>query len=425
MQSQAILEVIADQSQRRFLDEVIKRECLEGNAFKEKNPFVHIFSGVRRCGKSTLLHFVRSIESDRDYYMNFDDERLVDFHVSDFQKLYELFIEKFGEQDVFYFDEIQNVQGWERFVRRLHDEGKKVYVTGSNANLLSKELGTHLTGRYIKTELYPFSFKEYLDFKCQSPSGKIDLLSTAERANLNKNFLKFVKDGGFPEYLKTQNGEYLKQLYESVIYKDIVVRYKLPNEKILKELGLYCASNIGKLISFNNLKNLFGAGSATTIKEYLEYFENSYLFFSINKFDYSLKKQIYAPKKVYCVDTGLAKEIGFRFSQDSGRYLENTVFLELKRRNENIFYHSGLYECDFVIQRGSKIKSAIQVSTNVETSERKEREFAGLVEAMESYNLNEGLLVTEREDGEEIVKINGKKRVIRIFPAWKWFLSKD
>lgn len=418
MDRQAILEIIADQKRKKPITKIIEREQFIYKGSQDGGQFIEVFSGIRRCGKSTLLQLIREKNSEQDYYLNFDDERLINFQVSDFEKLYELFLEKFGEQRIFYFDEIQNIVGWERFVRRLYNDGNKIYITGSNAQLLSRELGTHLTGRTLKRELYPFSFREYLKLK-DFVVPKFDILSTKERVKFCLLFAGYVKNGGFPEYLLTGNCDYLKQLYENIIYRDIVVRYKLPNEKVLKEVGLYCASNIGKLTSFNSLKTMFGAGSATTLKEYLEYFENSYLFFSVNKFDYSFKKQIYAPKKIYSIDTRLAQEIGFRFSQDKGRYLENIVFLELKRRGKNIFYHSGNSECDFITQEGSVIQQAIQVTTGIENEIIKKREYLGLVEAMDCYNLKTCLLLTENDEAEE--KINGKK--IQILPIWKWLIA--
>lgn len=424
MERTALLEIIADQKKQLVITNIIERECFKELDKSNQNKFIHIISGVRRSGKSTLLQYIRTKTKDKDYYMNFDDERLVNFGINDFQALYEIFLEQFGKQKIFYFDEIQNIIGWERFVRRLYESGNKIYITGSNANLLSKELGTHLTGRYIKTELYPFSFKEYLLFK-NIKNNNINFLSTEEKISFKKTFSVYLEQGGFPEFLQSNNTEYLKNLFESLLYKDIIVRHKLPNEKTLKELAVYCASNLGKPISYNNLKQLFNVGSATSIKEYLSYFENSYLFFTIPRYDSSFKKQIYAPKKVYCIDTRLAKEIGFHFSLDQGRYLENIVFLELMRKNQTIFYHQDKKECDFIIKKGAKIVFAIQVTSNLENSERKRREMDGLIEAMEKYNLNEGLILTENEEKEEKIQIKGKQTTIHILPIWKWLLINE
>jgi len=419
MEKQALREIIAEQKTYPFPKRLIQRDIFNNQKLLKKVKFIHIFSGIRRSGKSIVVQTIRNNNKEQDYYFNFEDDRLVHFTVDDFQKLYEVFIEEFGEQNTFYFDEIQNIPYWEKFVRRLSNAGHKIYITGSNAHLLSKELGTHLTGRYIQTEIFPYSFSEYLHFiKCTLSPKKT--LTTTEKITINKHFKKYLKNGGFPEFLETKNVQYLKQLYDNILYRDIIVRYNLPNEKVLKECGLYCASNIGKLLSFNSLKSVLGLGSATTAKEYLSYFENSYLFFVISKYNYSLKKQVYSPKKVYCIDTGLAMEIGFQFSQDKGRYLENIVFIELKRRNKTIFYHKMQKECDFVIQKGINITEVIQVSMSLENLETKQREIDGLKEAMQEYNIFSGLILTEEEEGE--IQIDQKYTII-IMPIWKWLLN--
>ncbi len=381
----------------------------------KKNNFVVIISGIRRCGKSTLLNYWRQKQKDKDYYFDFDDDRLADFTVNDFQKLLEVFLELYEKQNIFYFDEIQNIAGWERFVRRLHNEGKKVYITGSNASLLSRELGTHLTGRYLEYSLYPFSFKEFLDFR-QIKIAKH--LTTEKKVELLKYFQQYLKQGGFPEYLKTKDEEILKILYRDILYRDIIVRYRLPQERPLKELVSFCASNVGKEISFNSLKTVIGLKSSTTVKEYFDYLENSFLVFLVPRYDFSYKKQLVANKKVYFIDNALANKIGFRFSLDKGRFLENLVFLALKRRGKEIFYHQKKYECDFLEKEGQKIKQAIQVVYLLDIH-NKEREINGLLEAMQTYNLKEGLILTM--DQEEDLSLKNKK--IKIMPVYKWLFA--
>jgi len=381
----------------------------------KKNNFIVIIAGVRRCGKSTLLNYWRQKQKDQDYYFSFDDERLVNFTVADFQNLVEIFLELYGRQNVFYFDEIQNISGWERFARRLHNEGKKVYITGSNASLLSRELGTHLTGRYLEYSLFPFSFSEFLSFK-QVKTKKH--FTTEEKVEFLKHFKQYLKSGGFPEYLKTKNQEVLKTLYRDILYRDIIVRYNLPQERPLRELVSFCASNIGKEISFNSLKTLVGVKSSTTIKEYFDYLENSFLVFLVPKYDFSYKKQLVANKKVYFIDNGLAKQIGFRFSPDKGRFLENLVFIALKRQGKEIFYHQAKFECDFLIKEGQKIKQVIQVAYLLDRHNR-QREINGLLEAMKTYNLKKGIILT-MEQAEEF-NLAGRK--IKIMPVWQWLLA--
>lgn len=405
--------IIADQRKAEISEELIERAVLKKITELKKTPFVIIVSGVRRCGKSTLLNQIRKVEDG--YYFNFDDDRIVDFKIEDFQTLYELFLELEGEKNIFYLDEIQNIKGWELFARRLRDSKKKVYITGSNASMLSKELGTHLTGRYVQLTLYPFSFFEFLLLKHVEYSKEM-MHTTTGKGKLKRLFNEFLENGGIPEYLKTGNKEYLKTLYENILYRDVLVRYKLTNEKTMKELVHFIASNIAKEISFNSLKKMLGLGSSTTVKEYFDYLENSFLLFLVPRFSYSLKKQIYASKKAYFIDTALALNVGYRLSEDKGRMLENIVFLELKRKGKEVYYHKEKYECDFIIRKGYKITEAMQVTTSLKKNE--EREYNGLLEAMKKHKLKSGLMLTEDEESERVM--DNKK--IKIMPIWKWLL---
>ncbi|MGE9979306.1 ATP-binding protein [Prevotella sp. SGI.167] len=181
-----------------------------------------IITGIRRCGKSVLLQQMRSKLPEQDFFFNFDDERLVNFTVADFQTLQECFFELFGEQHTYYFDEIQNVKGWETFVRRLYNEGNKVIVTGSNARMLSRELGTHLTGRYIAVEIFPFSFQEYLQLAKVQLEAR-DFYLTSKRAILLGHFKEYLEKGGFPKYLQSSSTRYLSSLYDSIIFRDVML----------------------------------------------------------------------------------------------------------------------------------------------------------------------------------------------------------
>jgi len=418
MEKTLLKEIISDQRRKALPLDFIERE-LESSIKESRSECVTIISGVRRCGKSTFLGAIRAKQKESDYFLNFDDERLIDFSVNDFQPLFEVFLELFGEQRIFYFDEIQNVSGWERFVRRLHDDGNKVFITGSNASMLSRELGTRLTGRYVEKRLFPFSFSEFLRFD-KTNYNKALQFSTTEKIKIKKTFNRFLRLGGFPLYVKMQDGDYLKSLYESIIYRDIIVRYNIPNEKPLKELTHFCASNIGKEISFNSLKEVIGISSSTSIKEYFGYLENSFLVFLLPRFDYSLKRQTYLGKKIYFIDSALADNVGFRFSEDLGRMLENAVFLQLKRENKEIYFHRKEKECDFLIKNGNKITEAMQVSKSLKNEKTKQREISGLIEAMNEYELKNGTIITEDEEGDE--KID--KFHITIKPIYKWLLER-
>jgi predicted AAA+ superfamily ATPase len=396
-------------------EDIVARTLMEEIEDLRDTPFIVIVSGIRRCGKSTLL---QAIKTEQNYYVNFDDERFIDFSVKDFTLLYNLLIELFGGKNVFLFDEIQNVASWERFVRRLHDEKKKVYITGSSATMLSRELGTHLTGRNISLFLYPFSFKEFLAFKRHTLKD-LRRLTSSEKSILKKFFSEYLEKGGFPEYLHTEKTEYLQSLYQNILYRDIIVRYNLPSEKPIKETVYYAASNIGKEISFNSVRKLTGLSSATTVKEYFEYLENSFLLFLVPRYDYSAKKQIYYNKKVYFIDPALARIVGFRPTEDYGRLLENIVYLALKRVGGEIFFHREARECDFLVRIGGEVKAVIQVTADYEKS--RERETEGLLEAMERHHLRQGLILTD--DHSEVIEKNGK--TVTIKPVWEWLLEND
>lgn len=423
MDSAILKQVVIEQQQIKLPDNCIRRSIYQKVFALQDSPQVVVISGIRRCGKSTLLQMIRHSAAENAYYINFDDDRLVQFQLEDFQKLLELFIELYGVQNTFYFDEIQNIDGWERFIRRLHDQNNKIYITGSNATMFSKELGTRLTGRYIKIEVYPFSFAEYVSYK-KPELLAVEHFTTNQKGHLRNLFSQFMMVGGIPEYLLYQQQDYLKSLYESILYRDIIARYRI-NEKIIKELVLYIASNVGKEITYNSVSKLLGVSSSSTISDYCSYLVDSFLCFLINRYDYSLKKQIFSAKKVYFIDQALAKTVGFRVSEDYGRLLENIVLLELKRRDCEIYFHKAKKECDFLVKEGVQIKQAIQVSLHLNSVQIKNREISGLLEAMETYGLEEGYIITESESGKEIIEFNGSKYLINIVPIWQWLLQNE
>lgn len=223
MNKEILKQIILDQHGMGLPKSFVHREALSKAKALMSDPFIVIIKGVRRCGKSTILQWIRTQCKQRDYYVNFDDDRLVNFQLKDFQLLYEVFIELYGEQKTFFFDEVQNIPEWERFIRRLHDHEHKIYITGSNATMLSEELGSRLTGRYLAITVYPYSFKEYIYFKY--PKLKIEQRSTKDKVRVIRSFNDYIEDGGFPEFVKYKNTDYLHTLYENILYKDIITRF--------------------------------------------------------------------------------------------------------------------------------------------------------------------------------------------------------
>lgn len=413
MDQSKLQEIIIDQNKVfQKKDSGLERNLID-NKFIKSNRII-VISGVRRSGKSTLLKQI-SLKLNNFFYINFDDERLINFTVEDFNNLLILWNKNHYSKNIL-IDEIQNINSWERFVRRVHDEGYKLFITGSNAKLLSSELGTHLTGRYQKIELYPFSFKEIIIYN--GLPIKIDY-SSEEKSKILKLFDRYINFGGFPEYIKYNYREqdYLKRVYEDIIYRDIITRFGIKEVKSFRELSNYLLTNISKQVSYNSLKNILGIKTTMTVRSFVSYLEESYLFFEMFKYDFSLKKQYVSEKKIYCIDIGMRNNVSFHFSEDRGRLLENIVFLELKRRGEDLFFYKNKKECDFVIQKQNKISEAIQVTEKMSKTNEK-REFDGLIEVMEQFNIKEGLILTEYESQKIIVS----NKNIQIMPIWQWLL---
>lgn len=386
-------------SQREFLNKMDQGTPRE-RKINVGDSFAIIITGIRRCGKSTFLNQLMK-KQKKGYYLNLEDPRLEDFELQNFNRANEVLKELYGDNGIYFFDEIQNVDRWEKFIRYLIDKKERVIITGSNASLLSRELGTKLTGRYLQVEMFPFSFKEFLGMKKKIPSVK--------------SFEKYLYIGGFPEYVKKQNPPILHELLSDVVMKDIAVRFGIKNTNMLNKIALHLISNTGKEFSFNSIKKMFEIKSVQSVIDYVSYFEDAYLIFTVPRFSYSYKQQIVNPKKVYSVDNGLSHNNSVSFSKDEGRMLENVVFLGLRRKFRNIFYFQNKYECDFVIKEKEKITNAIQVCFDF-NEENKNREVKGILDALRAFELNEGLILTYNQTDEFFV--DGKR--IRIMPAWKW-----
>jgi predicted AAA+ superfamily ATPase len=379
-------------------------------------PHAVIISGLRRVGKSTLLaQMARKLGKESFYYLNFEDDRLLGFQAEDSNDLYQMLVELFGERKVFIIDEIQNVIGWEHFVRRFMEMGFKFYLTGSNASLLSRELGTRLTGRYVPVELFPFSFREFLVFR-NLPTPDLTRMTTAARGTLQTALNAYLLLGGMPEALKYPELPLLRTLYDDVLYRDIATRHHLDAITALKELAFFLVSNPANLVSFNKLKERFGLGSVNTIKSYIDYLENSWLVFSMNRYDFSVKRQQIAPKKMYCIDAGLSNTIGFRFSSNLGKLLENLVFLTLRQKSKSeIYYYTtpGGFEVDFYLPEEQQL---IQVTQNLDAPATRARELRALAEAVQSIKVRSALLLGDRNEDE--LEIEGIPVEIRSTAEW-------
>jgi predicted AAA+ superfamily ATPase len=374
-------------------DTGLEREVLAG--LPDITSHALIVSGIRRCGKSTLLHqFTRKLARPY-FYFNFDDLRLLGFETSDFTLL-DTVIAESGSKLLF-FDEIQSAENWELYVRQKLDEHFQIIATGSNASLLSGELGTKLMGRHITKELYPFSYSEFLAFR--------------NLARDVSSLKAYLEAGGFPEYLKTGNRDILSQLQTDILYRDIAVRHGIRDLRSLKRLFTYILSNAANLVSPSNLTGIVGAKSPQTILDYISYFEAAYLIDLVPRFAWSAKAQSLAPKKLYVVDPGLIATGSAAFTKNEGALLENVVFMELRRKTSDIYYFSDKEsECDFVVHPHGGPPLCIQVCYKL-TTDNEAHEIHGLMAALSFFNLAEGYIITADTCDEIIHK--GKKIHIR------------
>ena len=397
----------------------IDRSVLKEISPKIKLPHVIVLTGLRRSGKSTLLRqLIKKHYNDEDfYYLNFEDERLFNFPANEFNKIYEALISLYGKKKTFFIDEIQNVANFETFVRKLYEEGFKFFITGSSATLLSRELGTKLTGRHVDIIVRPFSFLEFLELKGVK-LDKESFYAAESKLKLKRYFKEYLIKGGMPEYLIYNDSELLTRVYEDTIIKDIAVRYKVENVAVLRQLYSYLINNFANRFSYNSIKKVTSLKSVNTIKKFIVYLEETYFAKTINKFDYSYKKQITNDKKFYVLDNGFIEILSKKQAKDYGWLLENLVFNCLNNSYET-FYYADKKECDFIIVKNKEIKQAIQVCYELNENNR-EREIAGLTEAMEKFKLKKGLLLTNSQ--EEEIKLDGNKLII-VKPVWKWLLE--
>jgi len=407
------------QEQRRAFESKpkgIEREVLAGLAGKAKLPHIVAITGVRRSGKSTLLRQIADRYcNDGYYYVTFEDERLKGFDPREFNRIYGALLELFGERRTFLIDEIQEVAGFESFVRRLYEEGFKFYITGSNSRLLGSELASKLTGRHVDVSVEPFSFREFLSARGFVFDSKM-LLDTRSVARIKTLFGEYLSGGGMPEFVVYGDPETLMRTYEDIVTKDIIIKERVKNSAQLRELYRYMLSNFSKKFSFNSLNSLVRLGSVNTVQKYVELMERAYLGKVIRKFDYSIKKQMVNDRKLYPADSGFVKVVSAKIAEGRGWFLESLVFNRLKRSGE-VFYYKGKSECDFVVSSGGAVSSAVQVCYELNVDNRK-RESDGLAEAMDALNLKEGLILTY--DQEEEHKEGPKK--ITVLPVWKWLL---
>jgi uncharacterized protein len=442
MENEKLKELIIEHKER-FLSrrDLIHRELQEAiKAYLPQREII-ILTGVRRCGKSSLMRLVcsdlletQSVPESNVLYMNFEDERFASFTVNDFESLYETFIqlENPSGRKYLFLDEIQNIPGWERWLNRLYEfEDIKIFITGSNASLLDSEIATALTGRNRQIVVWPFSFREFLTLR-GSLYEKKRKYQREKKAEIKRLFTEYSALGGFPEVLKTGDVTLLEQYYRDILYRDVIARYTIKNIREIKELALYLASNPATIHSYKNLMNVIGGRSINTVKNYISALNDVYLFFFMDLFDFSVKRQIYNPSKIYSVDTALTGAISFNFSKNKGHLYENMVFIELKRRNKDIYYGRSRKgkEADFIIKEGLRIAEVIQVCVSLADQKTSQRELQAMMEVCNEVDKGQHAshaskmrltIITEDEEGA----INTERGDVSVIPIWKWLIEQE
>lgn len=397
---------------------------------------VVVLMGIRRSGKSTLLyqmigHLLKTGSAHDICYINFDDNALIPFTKDpDFlQTVYETYLE---EQEpvgrVFlFFDEIQNIQSWEAWVKKMYDKNRdvKFIITGSSSSLLQKEYSSLLTGRVITTEVYPLSFGEYLTFTGLDLADKTLGYLLNQKPAIKRKLSEYMRYGGFPEVVlqnvERLKVEQLKNYFAGIVARDVLMRYSLRDASKIEGVSHLLLTGIAAPVSARKLGNTLGI-SPHTVLDYIRILEEVYLVQTLSFFSYSLKEQMSRQKKIYCIDSGIKNAIGFTFSRDMGRTAENIVFISLKRRGSEVFYWKNEkgWEVDFVVKSGLDVRELVQVCWDL-SGKVEGREVRGLVAAMEYFNLKKSTIITEDALKEEIFGEN----VIEFVPLWLWLLKKD
>ncbi len=424
MKKEIFKRLIVDNQERTFAEIVLRDIQIPIDTRK-----IVTLKGVRRCGKTSILYQTikklrETVDKTNLVYINFEDDRIFPVQLPDCNELleayYEMFPTKKPEKVYFFFDEIQIVENWEIFIRRLHDtENCQIYLCGSSSKLLSSEIASSLRGRSISYEIFPLSFKEFLRFK----GIDNNYYSSANYALIRNALNTYLFQGGFPELIyenKDKHKLILQEYVDLIIYKDLIERYGITNRNLVKLLVKYCYVNISTPLSqnklFNDLKSQGISLSKNTLYEYIDYLREVYAIFTIPLYSRSVGEQNRNPLKLYAIDTGF-KAI-FSISQDIGRVIENVVMLQLRRNNVALHYWAGKQETDFVYEAEDGIRM-VNVCYDLSNAETKTREINSLLEAMQQHNTNSATLITM--EMEELVSIDNKS--ISITPIWKWLIN--
>jgi predicted AAA+ superfamily ATPase len=388
------------------------------------SPEVCVISGIRRCGKSTLLRQIaESLSASHNVFLlELDDPRLEKFEGNDFQVAYELWRQQtpqLHERTLFLWDEVQKESKWERWAdhfskRSLH----KIIITGSNSKLLSYELSTYLTGRHFGFELWPLSFREIVAYRTSTDPSTIKP-TTEQTILLRTLWGEYFSSGGFPRAFLDSSTHLLPQYLQDILEKDIIARYGTRLSSTLKDLARILCTDNTKLINRSKLTRHLGIKDQNTVRKYCDYLTECYVFFELKCFSFSLRKQQRSLSKYYCADPVLARSNSFTLSRNEGSFLENIVAVELRRRGFELYYwcsEEGGCEVDFIIRKPGNDAIAIQVALTIDAPETRERELRGLIAAHQELKISKLVLITLAHAEE--VTVGGAKIEIKSFLYW-------
>ncbi len=401
----------------------IEREKLKAAKKWIDTSMIKVIVGPRRAGKSVFAFML--LKEHPFMYLNFDDEGFLSMSKIDTNEILKELHLAYGDVKTIFFDEIQNLENWQLFVNRLQREGYNLVITGSNANLLSTELSTALTGRHIPIEIMPFNFKEFLRAKKISMDEYTEL--PQKQAETLRLIDEFIIKGGYPEVVINEFDykEYLRILFDSILLKDIVKRYNLRHSVDLIKLSSYLINNFSSLFTARKLRNSLSFKSITTVEKFISYIQEAYLIFTLFGYSFKSKERLRSPRKVYIVDNGFIEAKSVRISNDTGKLMENLVFTELIKEglspNQELFYYKtrNRREVDFIVKNGIKVKKIIQVSLWNDDEKLKERELKAIFEASEELSCDELIIITGDFEGE----LEYKKKVIKLIPLSKWLFN--
>ncbi|MFC2173657.1 ATP-binding protein [Acidobacteriota bacterium] len=408
--------------QKREIEDRMSEDYVERELALKKpsRDLVTVILGPRRAGKSFFaMHLIG--RTGRFGYVNFDDERLSE--LDNYDELTAALNVVYQNPKYLLLDEVQNLPKWELFVNRLQRQGFCLTITGSNAHLLSSELATHLTGRHIPVVLFPFSFPEYI-----RALGR-DLTNP----ELAEELRRFAEIGGYPEPLlkDLSRREYLTTLLRSILYKDIVVRHRIRSPQGLEDLASYLMANIAHEYSLNGLAKVTHFRSVHTVEKYLRHLEEAFLFFSVRRFSFKVREQVRSNRKIYCTDNGMITASSFRFSSNLGNLYENLVAISLKKQELDgrlSFYfwkNEKQEEVDFVVKKGIRVTSLLQVCLNLDDPKTKQREIRALLKASSELRCKKLYIISDVTEGVEEVSWYGLSGRIRFVPLRKWLLETD